>query len=109
MATTPRLGITELTHGEINGDITFNEMLQVLDALVNTVIEELNAASPPGSPVHGDLYTVGTPANWDGTPVLYDIAQYYNGAWYYYTPHEGMNLYDKDTTTDYQFNGTIWA
>jgi hypothetical protein len=107
--TTPRLGFPELSHGETNGEITYNDAQRLQDLLVQTVIEELNVATEPASPTHGDIYTVGAPAGWSGSPVIYDLAQYYNGSWYYYTPFEGMRLYDKDTSSDYQFNGTTWA
>ncbi len=107
--TTPRLGIEELEHGELNGDVTYNDGLRLIEMLVQTVITELNATSPPGSPGHGDMYTVGNATNWGGGSVLYDLAQYYNGDWYYYTPFEGMRLYDLDTSTDYQYTGSAWA
>lgn len=107
---TPILGLTELVFGQQNGHTTFNEVLQQLEAYsAQTPLEDLNAASPPGSPSEGDLYTVGTPANWTGTPVLYDIAQYYNGVWAYYTPIEGMTKWDKDSSARYYWSGSAWT
>lgn len=115
MSTTPRIGITEIEHGEINGDVTINEMLRFLDFHMQAFVEHLAPVTVPGSPTNGQAWIIDTPANWPAAdalgnaPTLYDIAHRYKGAWYYYTPADGWVIFDKNTDAQYHYNASAWA
>lgn len=58
MATTPDLGIPELAQSQANPDVTHNEALQLIQALMKGVIS-LGDNAPPVSPTNGDAYVLG--------------------------------------------------
>lgn len=80
MTTTPDLGIPELAQAQATPEITHNEALVLIQALLNGVIDK-DLTSPPGSPTEGDAYIVGGSATgawagWDD-----HIAIYWGGSW----------------------------
>lgn len=114
MSLTPRIGITEIQHNEVNGDVTFNDMLRFADFHLQPFVEDLAPVTVPGSPSNGQAWIIDTPGNWStdalgNTPTLYDIAHRYNGAWYYYTPAAGWVIFDKDTLAQYYYSGSTWV
>lgn len=81
MGTTPDLGLPELTQAQANPDITFNEALVKLQAVLGGVLDK-DLTSPPGSPTEGDAYLINTAAPtglWSGH--AYAIAIYWGGSW----------------------------
>lgn len=83
MTTTADLGLPELSQAQANPDITHNEALILLQALLNGVIDNTHTV-PPVSPSEGDAYLVahGSPAPsgaWTGWSD--HIAIYWGGSW----------------------------
>lgn len=115
MATTPRLGITEIQHNEVNGDVTFNDFLRFADFHLQPFVEDMTPATePPSTPSNGQAWIIVTPGSWPTdalgvSPAANMIAHRYNSGWYYYTPADGWHVYDKDTNADFYFNGSTWA
>ena len=115
MATTPKLGITEAEHGEVNGDVTFNDMMRFLDFHAQPFVEDMTPGTePPAAPSNGQAWIIVTPGSWPadalGTAAAADmIAHRYNSAWYYYTPADGWHVYDKSTNADFHYSGSAWA
>ncbi len=109
MATTPNLGLTELTVAQSDKETTVNEGFRWIDVLCQlTVINETNA--PPGSPNDGDSHIVTSvpSGDWSGFAV-HDIAAYINTAWENRTPEEGWLAYNRATNTFRYFTGAAWA
>lgn len=83
MTTTPDLGIPELAQSQANPDITHNEALVLIQALLNGVINR-TTETPPVSPTEGDAYIIG-----DGSPAASgawtgranSIAIFWGGSW----------------------------
>ena len=108
MTDTPRVGMPELAAAQGNPEITHNEALRIMDALVMCVVADKDLSEPPGAPSDGDMYIVGpTPSSgsaWNGEED--DIAYYKNTDWIYITPQDGWRVYVLDETGIYEFQGS---
>lgn len=107
--TTPNLAMSELSVSQGSKEVTHNEALRVLDALVNSGVEDKDLATPPGSPANGALYIVGAGATGAWASQDGKLAQYYSSAWYFHAPKEGWIVYIKDEDLIYAYNGSAWA
>jgi len=108
MATT-RLAITELTVGQATKEITINENMWRLDALVQGIIQDRDLTAPDGSETEGDLFLLagaGT-GDWDGKDATY-LAHYYNSSWHFYSLKEGMRFWVADEDVFVIYNGSTW-
>lgn len=110
MSDTPRLGLPEITAGQSNKNVTHNEALAKLDALTQSSVKD-RLATPPGSPTHGDCYLIIATATGDWAGKEGQLAQWYNGAWLYYTPSDpGWEIYVEDEELKYTHVGSlVWA
>ena len=107
MADTPRLDIPEISASQSQKEVTHNLALQMLDCFVQGVIRDKDLTTSPTG-VEGHCWIVaGKGGSWS-TATIKDIAQYYNGAWKFYTPFEGMRFYVLDEDIDYRFTGAVW-
>ena len=106
MAVTPRLGYELIGTGELQAYVTANEGFSRNDALIQTTVINSALATPPGSPVEGDLYIVaGSPTGaWVGHAT--HLAEWYAAAWLFYVPAEGWLAYDRTADAFLVFNGT---
>lgn len=64
--------------------------------------------APPGSPSEGDRYIVGPSATgaWSGHD--YEIAEYSESAWEFYSAAAGWRVDVQDEADEYRFNASIW-
>lgn len=126
MTTTPDLGIPELAQSQALPEITHNEALVLVQALLNGVIDK-DLSTPPVSPTEGDSYIVnaggGSPAA-SGAWVGRDnsIAIFWAGSWRFVpgvndagTPitmsarQEGLRVYVRDEDALYIWTGSPLA
>ncbi len=108
--TTPNLKMPNLDHREVNGDVTHNESLQIMDMHGQSIVEAVQTAEP-GSPSDGQAWIInGTPtgSNWGSDASANQVAQYYGGVWYYYTPQQGWRFYSKADDLIHIFTGIAW-
>jgi hypothetical protein len=107
MATTPHLGITLLESSQAQKEITVNEALQRIDALLNSGVIDHDLATPPGSPATGDVYIVAASPTgaWSGKAT--SIA-YFDQIWRFITPAEGAMLWVNDENLHVVFDGSAW-
>lgn len=111
MARTPNLDMPEILHGEVNGDVTHNESLWIMDLHGQPIVEARQSAEP-SSPVEGQAWIViGTPtgSNWGSDAQANQVAHYYAGIWHYHTPSEGWRFYVKSESIIYIFDGLSWT
>jgi len=108
MATTNHLGITLVEQSQAQKEITVNQAFMRIDALLNTSAKSRSTNTPPGSPVSGDLYIVGSsPAGaWSGQAAM---LAYYDQTWKFITPGTGITLWINDESLFYTYNGTVWV
>lgn len=108
---TPRLDMPEIAESQANKYITHNLALKNLDGLVQMSVEDLTLVTSPSVSGGDDgkcWVVAGTGGDWSGFTIG-DIAQYYDSAWYNYTPEEGWLTYDKSTIRFYYWNASNWA
>ena len=58
MVTTKNIGITLVEQAQAQKEVTVNEALKRMDAILNRGAIDKDLTSPPGSPAEGDLYIV---------------------------------------------------
>jgi hypothetical protein len=88
--TTRRFALPLLVAGQGQKDITHNEALMGLDALLYPVVEAMGELTPPAAPEPGQSWVVGSSATgaWqgrDGTLATWSV-----GGWRHHPPVDGM-------------------
>lgn len=108
MDDTPRLSLPQIISGQALKHITHNEALMRLDALVQASVESSAVTAPPTSPLEGEAWIVPVAATgaWAGHGE--EIAAFQAGAWRFYDPAPGWQVFDKATGTLCIFSGTGW-
>lgn len=102
--TTPNLSLSELVASQSQPHLTVNQALRRLDALVQlSVIDEID--TPPGSPLEGDRYIVGTSPTgaWAGHGA--EIAALIGGGWTFLAPDYGWLAYNNADGLHYRYEG----
>lgn len=97
MANTPRLNLPEISQTQAQKEVTHNEALSQLDALVQCSAINYTTTAPPGSPSSGDTYLIASPAT--GAWENYDnyIAYYDGSAWDLTEPQDGFYAWDQNS------------
>ena len=106
--TTPNLALPELVASQAQKEVTHNEALAIIDALLCGGVINRTQTSDPTSPANGDCYIVSATATGAFTGHENHIAHYYSGSWRFYTPKEGWNLRVKDEDIRVEWTGTAW-
>ncbi|MGE3770423.1 MAG: DUF2793 domain-containing protein [Bdellovibrionales bacterium] len=107
MSTSPNLGMAYIASGQAQKEITHNDALNILDALVQPRVLDRDLAAPPGSPADGDCYIVAASATGAWAGHENDIAAYYNG-WLFLAPQAGWRAYADDESAMLEFDGSAW-
>lgn len=109
MDDTARLALPFIMSGQALKHITHNDALNRLDALVQPVVESTEVAAPPVSPLPGEAWIVpsGATGAWAGHAA--EIAAWQAGAWIFYDPAEGWQVFDRASGTLLVFAGTDWV
>lgn len=109
MADTERLKLPKVAASQAQKHVTVNETFGILDALVQTALIDRDLTGPPGSPNEGDLYIPAATATgaWAGEED--NIAHYINGAWSFYEPEEGWQVFVQDEDIFIHYDGSAWT
>ncbi|APE27648.1 DUF2793 domain-containing protein [Aurantiacibacter gangjinensis] len=101
---TPRFGLPNLFSGQAQKEITVNEALARLDALLHMRVLGVSNG-PPTNPEEGDSWIVDSQPTgaWSGHPDV--MAHYQSGTWLFTQPQEGMVLYDDDAGQFINYRG----
>lgn len=108
MATTNHLGVTLVEQAQAQKEVTVNEALARIDAMLNTGAIDKDLTTPPGSPSEGDVYLVAASATGDWSGHDGDIA-YFDQNWRFITPRAGVNLWLNDEGRRYTYDGSAWS
>ena len=94
--TTPNLGLPFILQGQAQKEVTHNEALIRLDALVHGSVRSRTLATPPGSPANGERWIVpsGATGVWAGQTGR--IAHWNVNAWAFYVPVTGWRYHVED-------------
>src|SRR4051812_43630852 len=107
MTTTTHIGITLVEQSQAQKEVTVNQALTRLDAMLNTGAQSRTTNTPPGSPASGDLYIAGSSPTGDWSGQAAKLA-YFDQVWRFVTPLEGMTLWVNDEDVIYTYNGSSW-
>lgn len=109
MDATSNLKLPYILAAQSQKHVTHNEALRALDALVQLAALDKDLATPPVSPDEGDRYIVAASPTgaWSGQAGR--IAAYQDGAWAFYVPQQGWQVWVADEEVVYVFDGTVWA
>ena len=111
--TSPQQGFPNLTQKEVGGEVTYNDFVRMCDALVPMVVQDVGVDTPPVG-IEGYVWIIGSAASWpdsvrDGTPSDGQMAQWYNGAWYYITAVEGYRVINIKDQSEWAYIGGTWT
>lgn len=108
MASTNHLNISLVEQSQAQKEVTVNEAITKIDAILNTGVIDKDISNPPVSPAEGDVYIVGPAASneWDGQDN--NVAHYTNGLWNFIIPNEGLTLWARDEDAQYTWDGASW-
>ncbi len=107
MAITDNLSLSLVEQNQSQKEITVNEALVTLDALLNTAVINKDLTTPPPTPSSGDLYIVanGASGTWAGKD---QQLAWYNQIWRFITPRTGLTLWVSNDNALYTWLGTQW-
>ena len=108
MSSTARLRVPFLAAGQAQKEFFHNEALQTLDLLVAAAVEEAPRDWPPGSPVLGQCYIVGSAPTgiWTGREQC--LAAFTSGGWRFITPFEGVSALIRSTKNCATYVAGVW-
>ena len=106
---TPRFALPLLAVAQAQKEVTHNEALTMLDALVQASVEEGPIATPPVAPEPGQCWLVGAGASgaWSGQDDK--LAIWSDGGWRFSAPREGMRLVRLSDGTELRFRSGAWV
>ena len=106
---TARLDLPFIMAGQALKHITHNDALEKLDALVQPIVQSRALAAPPATPLPGDAWIVpaGASGAWSGHSD--EIAAFQSGAWRFYDPAEGWQVFDRASDALLIYSGSAWV
>ncbi len=89
-------------------EVTVNEALIVLDAVVNCGVVDKDLSTPPVTPSNGDVYLVAASAtdDWAGHE---DEFAFFQDVWRFVIPNEGLTVWVNDEDKLYSWDGAAWV
>lgn len=108
MSVTPRFSLPLLAVAQAQKEVTHNEALSLLDALVHAAIEAGPLADPPGAPAEGQCWLVGgaPTGGWAGRQDM--LALWTAGGWRFIAPRAGMRVVRSSDAAWLRFDGESW-
>ncbi len=108
MTQTNNLKITLLEQSQAQKEITINEGVSIIDAILNRGVIDKDLSTPPGSPSSGDLYIVGSSPTGSWAGQAKKIA-WFNQVWNFISPNEGMHIWVNDENKIYVYDSSNWV
>src|SRR5581483_1515399 len=106
---TPRFGLPYIAQGQAQKEVTHNDALNQLDALIDLYLLDRDLAAPPGSPADGDTYLVAASPTGAWAGHAGEIAFCLDGAWRFYPGEKGLLAYLADEQRLLIFTGSVWT
>jgi len=109
LPTTPRFGLPLLAVAQAQKEVTHNEALALLDALIHAAVEAGPLAAPPEGPAEGRCWIVGAAPTgvWAGQANA--IAIRTGGEWRFAPPRRGMRAMRLTDGAQLRFDGSAWV
>jgi hypothetical protein len=109
MLTSPRFALPLLAAGQAQKEITHNEALLLIDAVVAAHVQAANAQTPPASPAAGQSWAIGNAPTgaWLGQAGRLAIATV--GGWRFCAVPDGFVIKQGVAGTQWRRVGSGWA
>lgn len=106
--TTNRVKLPYILQSQSQKEVTHNSGLDLIDALLQAACVSVSVNTPPGSPVAGDCYVVGTSPTgaWAGQA---KAVAFYTTGWNFIAPWEGLTVWANDTNALKTYDGASWG
>ena len=108
MTTTPNLDLPYIMASQAQKHVTHNEAIRKLDALVNLVAVSDDLTQPPAGPLDGECYIVAAASIGEWLGHDNEIAAWQDGAWEYYPPSAGWNVFVTALNSFVLWDGAVW-
>lgn len=108
-AETPRFALPLLTAGQAQKEVTHNEALVLLDALIAARAEAANAITPPATPAPGQCWALGAQPTGAWLGKGGQLAVWTAGGWRFCDVGDGFALRVGSTGARWQRSGTGWS
>lgn len=108
LSLTPRLKLPFLFANQTQKEVTINEGLSLVDALVCATTPVWGTTAPPASPANGVLYVIPTGATgiWAGKT---NQISWYSEGWKFSNPIKGLRVISLDVMSEHIYDGTAWV
>jgi hypothetical protein len=106
---TPRFGLPLLAAAQAQKEVTHNEALTLLDALLHAAVEDGPLSTPPAAPAEGQCWIVGAAPTgaWEGQEGA--IALWTGGGWRFLAPRDGTRIVRLSDGVRLRFHAGAWA
>lgn len=107
MSNSNNLQIVHVEQNQSQKEVTVNQALNRIDAILNVGAIDRAVNNPPSSPMLGDLYIIGNSptGDWSGQG---DNIAFYDTSWQFISPKAGMTIWVIDKALHYTFDGSGW-
>lgn len=105
----PILGMPFIQPSQAQKHVTHNEAIQRLDAVVQLGVISRSIDSPPGVPVPGERYIIGSGAAMDWAGHDGELTYWDGVAWLFFPPEPGWQAYVQDEDKIVVFDGLNWS
>ena len=109
MPATPRFSLPLLATAQAQKEITHNEALTLVDALLHAAIEDGPLAGPPAAPTEGQCWLVGAAPTGDWAGQAAAIALWTASGWRFVPPREGLFCLRLTDGARLRFEGGAWV
>lgn len=109
---TPNINLPTLPSGQTNISISYNEAMQIIDALIQLTVVDKDLSEPPSTSSSdiGKRWIVGSSAtdDWSGQDSNIALCVGEN-LWKFIEPRSGFKAYVEDEEKDYRFISGTWS
>lgn len=106
---TPRFAFPYIQAAQAQKEVTHNEALLMVDALVSLSLEDRHLSAPPVSPQNGQVWFINGAGSgtWNGQSNK--LAHYDSGQWYFYAIPDRLRAWIKDEAGYFVYSGGSWS
>lgn len=109
MPQSPRLGLPLLSAGQAQKEITHNEALVLMDALLHGCCSGAPSNNPPQSPEPGQSYICGSEPTGAWTGRSNGLACWTESGWRFVEPFDGICIVDRSSGREWSYLGGEWS
>jgi hypothetical protein len=106
---TPRFAFPYIQASQAQKEVTHNEALLMVDALVSLSLEDRHLSAPPVSPQNGQVWFINGAGSGAWSGQSNKLAHYDSGQWYFYVIPDGLRAWIKDEAGYFVYSGGSWS